>query len=126
MSLTATARDIMTESVVAATPSMTVTEVVELLSEHRISGLPVIGDGRRVVGMITEADVLRRKRGQDTVRALMTTDVVAVSEHEPVRELAFLLSAKRINRVPVLREGKLVGIVSRADVVRATAGVAPS
>jgi CBS domain-containing protein len=54
----------------------------------------------------------------------MSTEIIAVGEDEPVSEVAFLLWAKRINRVPVLRDGELVGIVSRADVVRAMADVA--
>jgi len=55
----------------------------------------------------------------------MTTDVIAVAEDESVQEIALLLSVKRINRVPVLRQGKLVGIVSRTDIVKAMAGIMP-
>jgi len=53
----------------------------------------------------------------------MTTDVVAVGETESVQEISLLLSMKRINRVPVLRDGKVVGIVSRTDIVKAVAGL---
>jgi CBS domain-containing protein len=119
-----TASDVMTKSVVTATPSMSVDDVAKLLAERGISGVPVLGDDKRVIGIITEADILSRKRNQTTVRSLMSTEIIAVGEDEPVSEVAFLLWAKRINRVPVLRDGELVGIVSRADVVRAMADVA--
>ena len=114
------ARDIMTTSVVAVPPWMHVEKLAQLLAGNNISGVPVVDRGR-MVGIATEADILRRRRGQDTVRSIMTADVIAVSEVESLPEIAFLLYMKRINRVPVLRDGKLVGIVSRADIIRALA-----
>ena len=119
------AADIMTNEVVTVTPSTTVQELAKLLAERRISGVPVVDYKGALLGIVCEADILSRKRGEETVEAIMTTDVVAVAEDESVQEVACLLSMKRINRVPVLRQGNLVGIVSRTDLVKAMAGIMP-
>ena len=116
-----TAQDIMTESVITARPDMTLDELAKLLADKQISGVPVIDDRGQLVGVASEADILGAKPGRTTVASIMTRDVVAVSADESIQEIAFLLSMRRINRVPVLREGKLVGIISRADIVRAIA-----
>lgn len=119
------ARDVMTTEVVTVPPSMTMQELARLLAERHISGVPVVDHMGRVVGIVSEADILSRRQGEETVRAIMTTDVVAVAEEESVHEIALLLWMKRINRVPVLRQGELVGIVSRTDLVKALAGILP-
>jgi len=120
------ARDVMTTEVVTVPPSMTVQELARLLAERHISGVPVVDHMGRVFGIVSEADILSRRQGEETVRAIMTTDVVAVTEEESVHEIALLLWMKRINRVPVLRQGSLVGIVSRTDLVKALAGIMPA
>ena len=119
------ARDVMTTEVVTVPPSMTMQELARLLAERHISGVPVVDHMGRVLGIVSEADILSRRQGEETVRAIMTTDVVAVAEEESVHEIALLLWMKRINRVPVLRQGELVGIVSRTDLVKALAGILP-
>ena len=119
------AADIMTAEVVTVTPSTSVQELAELLADKRISGVPVVDYRGALLGVVSEADILSRKRGEETVGTIMTTDVVAVAEDESVQEVSLLLSIKRINRVPVLRQGKLVGIVSRTDIVKAMAGIMP-
>ena len=120
------ARDVMTNPVATVWPSMSVGDLARLLSEKRISGVPVVDHTGALVGIVSQADILSRRRGEETVRAIMTTDVVAVGEGETVQEIACLLSMKRINRVPVLRDGRVVGIVSRTDIVRAMAGLSPA
>jgi len=117
------AADIMTAEVVTVTPSTSVQDLAKLLTQKRISGVPVVDYRGTLLGIVSEADILSRKRGEETVEAIMTRDVVAVAEDESVREVACILSVKRINRVPVLRHGKLVGIVSRTDIVKAMAGI---
>jgi len=116
-----TAKDIMTSEVVSTRSSCRVEEVTRVLYYHGFSGLPVIDEERRVIGMVSEADILARKTGQDTVRDIMSAPVYTVSEDTPVEEIAALLTERKIKRVPVIREGRLVGIVSRADIVRALA-----
>jgi CBS domain-containing protein len=118
-----TAREVMTSEVVTVHPSMNITELARLLGDRRISGVPVVDVKGALIGIVSEADILSRKPGHETVRSIMTTDVVAVSESESVQEIACLLSMKRINRVPVVRDRKVVGIVSRTDIVKALAGL---
>jgi len=116
-----TAKDVMIREVVSTRPSAKVEEVTRVLYHHGISGLPVTNDEKYVLGVVTEADILARKRGQDRVADIMSSPAYAVSEDTPLDEIAALLTERKIKRVPVVREGKLVGIVSRADIVRALA-----
>ena len=117
-----TAKDIMTKQVVSTRPSAKIEEVTRVLYHHGISGLPVTDDEKHVLGMVTEADILGREVGQDKVEDIMSAPAYAVFEDTPFEEIASLLTEHKIKRVPVVREGKLVGIVSRADIVRALAG----
>ena len=117
----ATAKEIMTKEVVSTRPSCQVDEVIRVLYHHGISGLPVLDDEKRVIGMVTEADILGRTTGQDTVEQIMSAPAHTVAEDSSLEDIATLLNEKKIKRVPVVSEDKLVGIVSRADVVRALA-----
>lgn len=116
-----TAKDIMTKRVVTVSPCTTVNELTELLAAKKISGVPVVDEQKRVVGIATEADVLAHP-GAKTVEEIMTKKVISVTPDTPVEEIAKLLAKKKIKRVPVIDKGKLVGIVSRADIVKAFAG----
>ncbi|MGQ9462068.1 MAG: CBS domain-containing protein [Candidatus Fervidibacter sp.] len=115
------AKDIMTKRVVTVSPSTTVKELTELLAKKKISGVPVVDEKKQVVGIATEADVLAHP-GAKTVAEVMTKRVISVTPDTPVEEIAKLLAKKKIKRVPVIDKGKLVGIVSRADIVKAFAG----
>jgi CBS-domain-containing membrane protein len=115
------ARDIMSREVVSTRPSCRIQEVTRVLYFHGISGLPVIDDEHSVVGMVTEADILGRTTEQETVADIMSAPAFTIAEDTPLEEIAVLLTEKKIKRCPVVHEGKLVGIVSRADVVRALA-----
>jgi CBS domain-containing protein len=92
-----------------------VAEVARLLAFHQISGLLVV-EGDCLVGVVTEADLLS-KQGQ-TAGDIMTREVVAVPEDATAEEIARLLTERRIRRVPVVREGRPVGVVTRGDLVR--------
>lgn len=115
-----TAKDIMTKRLVTVSPCASVKELNEVLAKKRISGVPVVDEQKRVVGIATEADVLA-KPGAKTVEELMTKQVVSITPDTPLDEIANLLAKKKIKRVPVIAEGKLMGIVSRADIVKAYA-----
>lgn len=117
------ASDIMTRRVYTTFPQTSVQEVAQLLYRERISGVPVIDDqSNRLVGMVTEADVIRHIDRDDLkVSEVMTSQLVTVAEDTPVSEIAALLTERRIKRVPVVQEGRVVGIVSRADIVQAVA-----
>lgn len=144
------AADVMTRDVVTVAPDASVGTVAELLVEHRISAVPVIDAEGRVLGVVSEGDLMRRleddadRRGSwwlrlfgsnsanaaDFVKAhgrraqhVMTQDVVTVTEETPVAEVARLLETRRIKRVPVVRDGRLVGIVSRANLLHGLASL---
>jgi CBS domain-containing protein len=116
-----TAGDVMTAEVITVTPETPVTEVVRILAEQGISGVPVVSEGGAVLGIVSEGDILEARPHRALVKAIMTTGVTAVSVDEALPEVASLLISKRIHRVPVLRDGRLVGIITRADLVRAMA-----
>ncbi len=133
------AKNIMTTGVVTVGPDKAVHDIARLLSERHISAVPVVDRGE-IVGIVTEGDLLRRAElGTDAekttecsdeaivksqgkrARDIMTPDVVSVTEETTLAEIAELMEAKRIRRVPVVRNDRLVGVVSRADIVRALA-----
>lgn len=147
------AADIMSAPVVSVDPDTSVKEIAALLFEKRISGVPVLDEGR-LVGLVSEGDLLHRHEiGTDRrartgswwlrmfsveptpaeyvksharrARDVMTRDVVTVAPDTAVAEIATLLESHGIKRVPVMRDGQLVGIVSRANLVQALAGVHP-
>ena len=113
------AEDVMTTNVITVTEHQTKQQAARLLSQHRISGLPVINNDHVVMGVVTEYDIIS-KEGQ-TVGEIMTRGVISVTPHTDLEEVSYLLVHERIKRLPVLDQGKLVGIVSRADLVREVA-----
>jgi CBS domain-containing protein len=116
------ARDIMTRHVHTIHPGASAQEAARLLSQERISGAPVVDAHGKVIGIITEADIISKvSREGMCVADMMSQEVTAVSEETTVSEIAMLFTEQKIKRVPVLHEGKLVGIVSRADIVHAVA-----
>jgi CBS domain-containing protein len=116
------ARDIMTRKVITIRPEASAQEAAQLLYTHRISGLPVVDDHAKIIGIVTEADIISKvDREGLQVGDIMSREIIAVGEETPVDEIAALLTERRIKRVPVVSDGKLVGIVSRADIVHAVA-----
>jgi CBS-domain-containing membrane protein len=109
--------EIMTPSVISVSEDAPVREVAQLLNRHRISGLPVCDSNGLMVGLITEYDLIAKPDAR-TAGDAMSRDVIAVMEDTGVDEVRFLLVNRKIKRVPVLRGQRLVGIVSRADLVR--------
>jgi CBS domain-containing protein len=142
------AMDVMVRDVVTVKPDSNVGDAVKLLIEHDISALPVVDDDGELVGIISEADLVHREEidtekhrpwwveavtpaadlAEDFAKAhghkvdeIMSTEVVSASEETPLGEIANLLEKHRIKRVPILRDGKLVGIVSRSNLIQALA-----
>ena len=141
------ARDIMTPDVITAAPDTKLSELVRTMLDRRISALPVVADGA-VVGMVSEGDLLRRpelgtapgrprwllllgfpdhaaaayaRTHGRTAGEVMSHPVITVTEDTPVEAVATLMERHRIKRLPVLRQGHLVGLVTRADLLRALA-----
>lgn len=151
ITLADTAAEIMTRDVITASPADTAAGIAAKLSEHDISALPVVDAEGRLVGIVSEGDLMRSFGVRNAMRRawwldilaegeelapefldyirvdnrrakdLMTRDVITVTESCGIEAIADLLTRRRIKRVPVLRGGRVVGIVSRADIVRTLA-----
>jgi CBS domain-containing protein len=117
-----TAGEIMTRDVRTATPAMPTEELAALLAFHNVSGMPVLDEAGALVGIVSEADVIGKPGA--TVGEIMTSEVIGVAPTMPIQRIAALMAEKKIKRVPVIADGVLVGMVSRADIVRALAAQA--
>ena len=118
-----TARDIMTEELVTIRPTATVREAVDMLLSREISGLPVVDEGDRLVGIITEFALMAvaydNKVLDEPVSQHMTSELLTVDVKDSVRKVADMCVVHRVRRVPVLKDGRLAGLVARRDVLRA-------
>jgi CBS domain-containing protein len=139
------AAEVMSERVLQVRPETTVSEIAQLLAERQISAVPVVEADGRLVGIVTEGDLMRRPEigtarpaaaGGDsfaertsraaayvksrgaTAAAVMSRNLVTAQRDTPLAEIAELMERRRIKRVPVVEDGRLVGIVSRLDLVR--------
>jgi CBS domain-containing protein len=110
-----TAVDIMTAEVITVTPDISVERVARLMFERAISGLPVVDDEGMLVGIVSEFDVIT-KRGA-VVGDIMSRNVVSVGEDTDPETIAELVG-QNIRRLPVLRDGRVVGIISRSDLIK--------
>jgi CBS domain-containing protein len=139
------AKDVMTAQVVSVGPDITVRELASILLKRGISGVPVL-DGEKLVGIVSEGDLIQRteigtasqyrsrwlrlfndnatiaaeyvKSHAKRIRDVMTRDVISVTEYTPLSEVAAVLEKNRIKRVPVVRNGRLVGIITRGNLIR--------
>jgi CBS domain-containing protein len=146
------AHDVMVSPVITVKPSSSVRDVAKLLLERRISAVPVVGDDGKIVGIVSEGDLLHRseagterpqswwlrllatdqslaaeyvKAHAHRITDIMTRKVITASPETPLHEIAKLLEKHSIKRVPIVRDGQLVGIVSRANLIQAVAGGHP-
>jgi CBS domain-containing protein len=114
--ITVTVGDIMTGDVATVSPDMPVENAARMLFSQSISGMPVVDAEGKLVGVVTEFDIIAKDGA--SVGDIMTTDVVTVSEDTDAETVAQILTSRRVRRVPVVRDGAVVGIVSRSDLVR--------
>ncbi|MDL2401854.1 CBS domain-containing protein [Rhizobium mayense] len=135
-------RDVMKQRIIKVSPDNSVKQAAELMLANHISGLPVIDDEGRLVGLITEGDLLRRselghrtkadeslppeERAKTYIKSnawkvadVMSRNPVSVEEDTPLARVANLMQEHGIKRLPVMRAGAVVGIVSRADLLQA-------
>jgi CBS domain-containing protein len=148
------ARDIMTTEVLTVTPETSISEMAKILENRKIGGVPVVGKGGRLVGVITQSDLVDRARDLElppainildfhfylqipshlmarvekmlgtTVGDCMSKEPVTVAPDTPVARIAGLMAKQKVHTLPVLDGGKLVGIIGKMDLVRAMAGEA--
>ena len=141
-------RDIMTRDIVKVGPDASVSDIALLMSQHRISGVPVVDEQDRVLGVVTELDmVVRNTRFKLpafftllnatiyletpahikerlhhmlglTAREIMSEKAVTITSDASIEDLAELMVGRRVNPIPVVENGRLAGIVSRSDIVR--------
>ena len=147
------ARDVMVSPVITTKPYSLVGDVAKTLVERRISAVPVVDDEGKLVGIVSEGDLLHRTEsgterrrqpwllaltGDETLASeyvkahgrkvadIMTRKVITATPDTPLYEIATLLEKKRIKRVPIVKDGQLVGIVTRANLVQAVASIRQS
>jgi len=142
------AKDIMTRDVITVRAETTVEELARLLIRHRISGAPVVDEGGRLIGIVTENDLIAqnkrlhiptiirlfdayimlgsgrmeeeiRKMAATTVGEICTRDVVTVNEDTTLEDIATIMSEKGIHLLPVVKDSRVIGIIGKADVVGA-------
>ncbi len=138
-------RDVMSKNIVSVREGSDIHEVSRLLSENRVSGLPVVDEESRVIGVLSEADLLHmagiekghsfrdilkyilgepfpKHRAGSIVRDIMTSPAITTTPDADIREAAAILDEKRIKRLPVVDENnRLIGIISRGDILKALA-----
>jgi CBS domain-containing protein len=133
-------RDVMTQRVYRTSPDAPVQEVLDLIAEHRLRAVPVVGADRQVLGMVTDRDLLRHflpevQRPAEAraaawaevrVRDVMSRSVICVSEEQALAEVTSMLVSKDIERLPVVHEGQLTGFLTRGDILRKVFGFAAS
>lgn len=115
-------KSIMSTDVISATPDMPIYEAMELLIKNKISGLPVVDGDLRVVGILSEKDVLRilldgKLHVDHCVKDYMTLNPICFTEMDSAIDVCKFFINSHIRRVPILRDGKLAGVVARKDIV---------
>jgi CBS domain-containing protein len=131
--------DVMTRVVVTVGPTATLKQVAQIMGTRRVSGLPVINADRRVLGVVSEADIIvkaasrsigligrlwtpakvdARRLAATTAGEAMSVPAVTIAPDRPVSEAAWFMVQREVNRLPVVRDGTLIGIISRADLIR--------
>jgi CBS domain-containing protein len=133
-------RDVMTQRVFRTTPDSPVQEVLDLMAEHKLHAVPVVGADREVLGMVSDRDLLRHflpgvqrpaeasaaAWSETRVRDVMSRSVICVSEDQALAEVTSMLVSKDIERLPVVHEGQLTGFLTRGDILRKVFGFAAS
>lgn len=143
--------EIMTPDVITVGPETAIHRAARLMVDHGVSGLPVVDERGAVVGIVSEGDLIIRQKGREqrswwklffedpealarayqkktgtTVGDVMTREVISVSPRRPIETAAAMLDKNRIRRLPVVEDGRLVGIVSRGDLIKALAAAPPA
>ncbi len=147
-----TAKDIMTKNVTTARATTTIEELARILMEHKISGVPVVDDAGDLIGIVTENDLINQNRRLHiptvmrlfdafimlespgriekeikkmtaiTVNDIYTKEVITVAEDTPVRDIATIMSEKKVHLIPVVEGKKILGIIGKIDLIKGITG----
>ena len=147
-----TARDFMTKEVITIKPEATVEELARLLIKHKISGVPVVDDKKKFIGIVTENDLISQNKRLHiptvmrlfdafimlespgriekeikrmtaiTVNDIYTKEAITVTEGTPVQDLATIMSKKRVHLIPVVEGKKILGIIGKIDLIKGITG----
>ncbi len=117
------AKDIMTRRVICTRKDTPICEAIKLMVQNNITGVPVVEDDMTLVGMLSEQDVLRlfhtyNDEKDRTVNDFMTQPAIHFEEHEPLLDICYCLRDNSIRRAPITSNSKVVGIISRADILK--------
>jgi len=116
------AKDVMSRNMITVRADTGIKEAIRLLVEHNITGLPVVSEDMQLLGIVTEKDVLRALYDTSIVRKtvadMMTSEISSFDENDELIKVYKSLMENNFRRVPVLSEGKLVGLISRRDMIR--------
>lgn len=145
------AKDIMTKDVITVKPDTTIEDLARILMEHQISGALVVDEGGNVTGIVTENDLIGKNKrlhiptilrlfdafiplgtsrleeeikrmAATTVGEICTRNVITVDEAASMEDIATIMTEKKIHLLPVLREGRLVGIIGKKDLIKGVSG----
>ena len=133
-------KEIMTREVLTVTKELSIRRLIKLLEQNKITGAPVVDEQGKLVGIVSSKDVIRaidhlirvhvsideqkdHKGKYNWVEGVMTTDVISVSEEDDASEVFGTMVRRKIHRVPVVKNGKLVGIISSQDACKIVAGI---
>ena len=142
------ARDIMTKEILTVTPKTSVSELAELFTTHNINGVPVIDDEGKLLGVVTENDLIYQKKKVHiptvinildsviylespekmkqemqkitgvTVQDIYTSNVVTIGQETPIDEIATIMAEKNIHTLPVLDNDNLIGVIGKGDIIK--------
>lgn len=147
------AKDIMTRDVITVKPTTTIENLARILIKYQISGTPVVDDDRNLIGIVTENDLISKnsrlhiptilrlfdafisfgtsrleneikKMAASTVDDICKREVITVNDEATIEDIATIMTEKKIHLLPVLKEGKLVGIIGKKDLIKGIAGEA--
>ncbi|MFZ5571911.1 MAG: HPP family protein [Thermodesulfobacteriota bacterium] len=117
-----TARDVMTTNIITVDEKTDIRDAIKLLVENNVTGLPVVSESGCLIGIVTEKDILqflyKQQSKNKTVADLMTRDIITFQESDNLIEIFKSLMENSFRRVPILADGKLVGIISRKDIIK--------
>ena len=117
------AKDVMTKQVICIAKNTPIFEAIKLMADNSVTGIPVVEDNMTLIGILSEQDVLRLFHTFDdekdrTVRDFMTQPAIHFEENERLLDICYCLRDNSIRRVPVTSDGKVVGVISRSDIIK--------